>query len=104
MWSLSGINPDVNGSATNFNAANNYSWILAQAAAGITGFEATDFSIFTSANNGAAGFSNTFDGALSIAVAGNNLVLNYQAVPEPSSAALTLLGLVSTLALARRRR
>jgi len=104
MWSLSGINPDVNGNATNFNAANNYSWILAQAAAGITGFEATDFSIFTSANNGAAGFSNTFDGALSIAVAGNNLVLNYQAVPEPSSAALTLLGLVSTLALARRRR
>ena len=104
MWSLSGINPDVNGSATNFNAANNYSWILAQAAAGITGFEATDFSIFTSANNGTAGFSNTFDGALSIAVAGNNLVLNYQAVPEPSSAALTLLGLVSTLALARRRR
>jgi len=104
MWSLSGINPDVNGNATNFNAANNYSWILAQAASGITGFEATDFSIFTSANNGAAGFSNTFDGALSIAVAGNNLVLNYQAVPEPSSAALTLLGLVSTLALARRRR
>jgi autotransporter-associated beta strand protein len=104
MWSLSGINPDVNGNATNFNAANNYSWILAQAAAGITGFEATDFSIFTSANNGTAGFSNTFDGALSIAVAGNNLVLNYQAVPEPSSAALTLLGLVSTLALARRRR
>ncbi len=104
MWSLSGINPDVNGNATNFNAANNYSWILAQAASGITGFEATDFSIFTSANNGTAGFSNTFDGALSIAVAGNNLVLNYQAVPEPSSAALTLLGLVSTLALARRRR
>jgi autotransporter-associated beta strand protein/T5SS/PEP-CTERM-associated repeat protein len=104
MWSLSGINPDVSGNATNFNAANNYSWILAQAASGITGFEATDFSIFTSANNGTAGFSNTFDGALSIAVAGNNLVLNYQAVPEPSSAALTLLGLVSTLALARRRR
>jgi len=104
MWSLSGINPDVNGNATNFNAANNYSWILAQAAAGITGFEATDFSIFTSAANGTAGFSNSFDGALSIAVAGNNLVLNYQAVPEPSSAALTLLGLVSTLALARRRR
>ena len=104
MWSLSGINPDVNGNATNFNAANNYSWILAQAASGITGFEATDFSIFTSANNGTAGFSNTFDGALSIAVAGNNLVLNYQAVPEPSSAALTLLGLVSTLDLARRRR
>jgi autotransporter-associated beta strand protein len=104
MWSLSGINPDVNGNATNFNAANSYSWILAQAASGITGFEATDFSIFTSAANGTAGFSNTFDGALSIAVAGNNLVLNYQAVPEPSSAALTLLGLVSTLALARRRR
>jgi T5SS/PEP-CTERM-associated repeat protein len=103
MWSLSGINPDVNGNATNFNAANNYSWILAQAAAGITGFEATDFSIFTSAANGTAGFSNTLDGALSIAVDGNNLVLNYQAVPEPSTYTLLGLGVVGMLITLRRR-
>jgi hypothetical protein len=44
------------------------------------------------------------DGALSIAVAGNNLVLNYQAVPEPSTYALLALGAIGMLIALRRRK
>lgn len=101
LWSLSSTGPDVNGNAVNFSDLLNYSWVLASTTGGVTGFQSGDFVINTVANNGAAGFSNTFTGSFSVGVSGNNLVLNYTAVPEPGAA---LLGGLGVLALLRRRR
>lgn len=101
LWSLASTGPDVNGNAVNFNDLLNYSWILASTTGGITGFDASDFVINTSAINGTSGFSNPFTGSFSVGVSGNNLMLNYTAVPEPGAA---LFGGLGTLALLRRRR
>lgn len=101
LWSLSSTGPDMNGDALNFSDASNYSWVLASTTGGVTGFSATDFVINTAANNGAAGFSNSFTGDFAVAVNGNDLVLNYTAIPEPTAA---LLGALGILTLLRRRR
>ncbi|MFZ4775835.1 MAG: autotransporter-associated beta strand repeat-containing protein [Terrimicrobiaceae bacterium] len=85
LWTLSAVGPDANGDAINFVATNNYSWTLASTTAGVTGFSATDFAIFTVANNGAAGFDNAFTGVFSVGVSGNDLKLNYTAIPEPAT-------------------
>ena len=103
LWSLSSISPDVNGDAINFNNANNYSWTLVSTTTGITGFSAGDFAINTSATNGTGGFSNTLNGSFSVDVVGNDLLLSYIAIPEPSTWALLAVSL-STLAIFRRRR
>jgi autotransporter-associated beta strand protein len=101
LWSLSSTGPDVNGNAINFSDLLNYSWILASTTGGVSSFEATDFVINTAANNGTSGFSNSFTGSFSVGVSGNNLMLNYVAVPEPSAA---FLGGLGVFALLRRRR
>lgn len=101
LWSLSSTGPDVSGNATNFNELLSYSWVLASTTGGITGFDASDFVINTTSINGTSGFSNSFTGSFSVGVSGNNLLLNYTAVPEPGAA---LLGGLGTLALLRRRR
>jgi autotransporter-associated beta strand protein len=102
LWSLSSTAPDVNGDALNFSTTTNYSWILASTTTGITGFDATNFILNVGTNNGTSGFSNALDGgAFTISQSGNSLLLNYTAVPEPSVAVLSGMGL---LALLRRRR
>lgn len=102
LWSLASTGPDVNGNALNFIASNNYSWTLASATTAITGFDAANFFINVGLNNGTAGFSNELDGgAFSVTQSGNNLLLNFTAVPEPRVA---LLGGLGILALLRRRR
>jgi hypothetical protein len=101
LWSLLSTGPDVNGNATNFSDLLSYSWVLASTTGGVSGFDATDFVINTAANNGTSGFSNSFTGSFSVGVSGNNLMLNYSAIPEPSAA---LLGGLGVFALLRRRR
>ena len=85
LWTLSGVSPDVSGNASNFNSANDYTWKIATAAGGITGFDATKFRIVTSATNGTGGFANSYgSGTFSIAQSGNdlNLVFTHGAGPS----------------------
>jgi autotransporter-associated beta strand protein len=72
-----------------------YSFIIATASSGITGFDADNFTLDSS------GFSNAPGWDWQIKLSGGDLVLEAYAVPEPSSSALLGLG---ALALALRRR
>ena len=85
LWSLSGVGPDTNGSAVNFNSAQNGSWKIASAAGGITGFAADKFAVNTAATNGTAGFANDLaGGSFAVVQEGNDLVLRFTAdAPEP---------------------
>lgn len=104
LWSLSGIGPDVNGNAINFNNAVNQSWTLFSTGSVISGFSTDKFTINTGNFNGTSGFSNALGGGtFSVGLGDGNtdLVLNFTAVPEPGAA---LLGGLGMLALLRRRR
>ncbi len=102
LWTLSSIGPDVNGNALNFNSASTYSWKLVSTTTGITGFNAANFTINTSATNGTSGFSNSFTGTFNVSVTGNDLYLNYTAVPEPTTWALLAFSLTTVMVLRRR--
>ena len=85
LWSLSGVAPDVNGNAFNFNAGQNYTWTIVATELGIVGFDAAEFNINIAAANGTGGFSNALLGGLfGVQVTGNDLELTFTAVPEPS--------------------
>lgn len=89
LWSLSQVAPDINGDAINFNPATTYTWTIATAAGGITGYTGTgQFNINTFATNGTGGFSNLTTGTFSVVQSGNDLNLVYNssaAVPEPGT-------------------
>ena len=85
LWTLSGTSPEVSGNAANFNSAQNYTWRIATASGGISGFDAAKFRVMTSATNGTGGFSNTYgSGTFSIAQSGNDLNLVFTAGAAPS--------------------
>lgn len=95
----------IPGAAAGFNAFTNYSFDIATAAGGITGFDAAAFDLDTS------GFANPMwpagaaaGGAWSVSQLGNSIRLNYAAaIPEPNSAAMVLVALGAAL-LQRKRR
>jgi autotransporter-associated beta strand protein len=87
------------GATPGFVYGQSYQWILATASGGIANFSADKFLIDTSA------FLNdpTNVGGFAIAQVGNNLVLNYTAVPEPSTYALGVVALFGIAVLFRSR-
>lgn len=97
LQTLSGSDPDVLGNAANFNSAQTQAWVLASTSAGITGFDAADFTI------DASQFANdTGSGVFSVEQRGNDLVLVYT-VPEPGVAGLLGLGVLLWLTRSRNR-
>jgi len=63
------------GLVPDFNRTNGYTWVVATASGGLLNFDAGKFAMDTSS------FSNAFSGAFSVAVQGNNLVVNYTPPP-----------------------
>jgi autotransporter-associated beta strand protein len=93
LWSLSGVGPDVNGSALNFNSAQNGSWKIASAAGGITGFSSDAFTVNTAATSGTAGFANDLaGGSFAVVQQGNDLVLQFTAAGGPTPAPVKITG------------
>ncbi len=100
---------DTAGPAAGFNLASNYSFAIATASGGISGFDAAVFAISTSGFQNSMGAGNplyTSAGSWSVSQQGNSLMLNYAgatAIPEPSVASMFVLGLSALLANRRRR-
>ena len=94
LWSLSGISPDSNGLALNFDPNASGSWTILSAAAGISGFSSDLFQINVDPFNGTGGFANSLSPGwgFSMQQDGNNLNLVYS-VPEPSTYAMALAGI-----------
>ena len=105
LWSLSGINPDANGNAANFDALQNYTWTIVATDLGIVGFNPESFNIVTVASNGAGGFSNDLlGGGFGLRVTGNNLELTFTAVPEPGTWAAAALLVAVAVGVRRWRK
>jgi len=103
LWSLSAVGPDVDGDALNFNNMVGGSWLIVSTTGGISGFDATKFTIHVGAINGTSGFSNDLGGGtFSISMVNNDLFLNFTPIPEPSSALLLGLGLAAWMIRKRR--
>jgi|GEM_PF-1883782 len=108
LWTLASIGPDVDGAALNFDPSLDYSWDILTTTGGILGFDETLFELFIISSNGTGGFVNPLAGGhFSLRQAGNDLVLDFNArsvaMPEPTTSAMTMLGL-GVMALRRRRR
>ncbi|MDX6765217.1 MAG: autotransporter-associated beta strand repeat-containing protein [Candidatus Methylacidiphilales bacterium] len=83
------------GLAPNFSEVNQ-SWTILSTTGGITGFNSSFWTIDT------AGFTNLESGTWAVAQSGNDLVLSYTAIPEPSTYALLGIGLAALMVLRRR--
>jgi hypothetical protein len=99
-----GTNAPYSTSAANFNPALPYSWTLISAAGGITNFNASDFSVFVSYNDSSTFLNSTGVGQFFVSQSGNDLMLNFTPVPEPSTWAMMASGLCALTAAVRRRR
>jgi T5SS/PEP-CTERM-associated repeat protein len=87
------------GNVSDFNATTPYSWTIFTAAGGITGFSASDFVINTSGFTNNPSLSGFF-----VAQSGNQILLDFAPVPEPSTYALISAGLGLVGFTLRRRR
>ncbi len=90
LWSLSGVDPDVNGNASSFDPSRNYTWTIVRTLGGITGYIGSDqFLVNIGATNGAGGFANPLSGGtFSVRQSGNDLNLVFTSstpIPEPGT-------------------
>jgi fibronectin-binding autotransporter adhesin len=96
LISLNTFNNPAAIEAGGFDEANNYSWKIAEFGSLTGSFSSSLFTI------DASGFQNPYTGLFSVSQSGNELYLNYSAIPEPSTYAM-LLGGLGLLAFLRRR-
>ena len=104
LWSLSSTT--TNGDATGFDNSVNQSWTLIATDQAISNFSAANFLVNVSAANGTGGLTNALGtGVFTVGLSADStdLVLNYAAVPEPSTWAM-LVGGVGMLAFGQRLR
>jgi len=87
------------GDVPNFSEINR-SWSIATTTTGITGFNASNWTI----DNGNFSSQPAWAGSWALEVVGNDLVLNYTAIPEPSTAAMLIFSLVGLVAFHRSRK
>ena len=73
---VSMTNTTTAGRVPDFQTTNSYTWVVATASGGILNFDASKFAI------DASSFSNAYTGVFSVALQGNNLVVNY--LPPPT--------------------
>jgi hypothetical protein len=86
------------GNVSDFSSSTPYAWTIASSAAGITGFAANKFVVTT------PNFSNSLGiGSFFVTQSGNDLILNFSPVPEPSTYALMATGM-ALAGLGYRRR
>ncbi len=84
LWSLSG--GTTSGAAINFDATQQFTWKIASAAGGITGFAADAFTINTAPANGTGGFANSLAGGnFSVALSGSDLNLVFTPASTPGT-------------------
>ncbi len=77
---------DLPGFANNFDNTQQYSWIIATASGGISGFDPSAFTIDASGLAGTTGFYNDMgNGAFILQQSGNNINLNFVQKPQISS-------------------
>ena len=78
---------DIAGNLANFSDVDR-SWTVLTTTGGITGFDAAHWTILT----GQFTTETPWAGSWSISQSGSDLVLNYNAIPEPSTATIALMG------------
>ena len=98
--SLASLGSDgTSGAAANFDPTKNYSFVLVTADGGIAGYNPAEFTVDVS------GFKNaTNGGSFSVVEQGNQLLLDYNAVPEPSTWALLGVGVAALGGVGLRQR
>ncbi len=95
---------NVIGAVPNFNPLNNYTWTLFDVAGTTTGFDAADFTPSFLTNFEPNNPTIPSSGVFSVSQLGNDIVLNYSAIPEPSSILLIVTGLGVSMMTRRRRK
>ncbi len=95
---------NVIGAVPNFNPTSNYAWTLFDVAGTTTGFDAADFTPSFLTNFEPNNPTIPSSGVFSVSQVGNDIVLNYSAIPEPSSILLIVTGLGVSMMTRRRRK